>query len=449
MRLRRTESETLIDRLLSSRPFAVCVVLSGTFALLGLLQACSADDVPNGQLAAATTTTADAEGSMSSSPPSTASGRSSLSIDPLPTTSAVPFWARVPSLPESPFAYDPELPDHFLMTSGRGPSVIDLDSTPADNVITDAGAALGRVLFYDVNLSRSRMISCASCHVQQHAFTDPLMPSRGVAGVTRRNSMSLSNAAFNRSGRFLWDEAASTLEEQVIKPLSDPVEMGLTNDEVSRRVGELDYYEPLLVNAFGDADATIDRVAAALAQFIRSMVSAEAPYDEGRALVERPTEPFPNFSESENRGKALFFGDVASGGGSCSACHVGDAQLNRPDGLRNNGIDARSTTDFGGFEITGDPTQRGAFRVPSLRNIEVSGPYMHDGRFFSLEEVVEHYNSGIQPHPNLADELRNADGTPIRMGFTADEKAALVDFLETLTDEAFLTDDRFRSPFRQ
>lgn len=364
------------------------------------------------------------------------------------TTSAVPFWERTPALPAEPFSYHTDLPGHFRNPGPNGVSVVDFDSTPADNPVTDAGAALGRVLFYDVNLSRTRMISCASCHVQQHAFTDPVMPSLGVAGVTRRNSMSLSNVTFNGSGRVLWDEEAATVEEQVLLPFEDPIEMGLTKPEVAKRVGEIDYYEPLLIDAFGSPEASIDRVADALAQFVRSMVSVDAPYDRARAGVDSPVEPFPEFTDSENLGKRLFFSDVASGGGNCSACHVSEAQITSPGGLKNNGIDATSTSDLGGFEISGDRADLGAFRVPSLRNIEVSGPYMHDGRFFSLEEVVEHYSSNVQPHSNLSGELRTSDGQPARPDFTPEEKAALVDFLETLTDESFLTDDRFRSPFK-
>lgn len=309
------------------------------------------------------------------------------------------------------------------------------------------------MLFYDVNLSRNRTVRCASCHVQTHSFADPLVLSQGVDGIrTRRNSMSLANAGFNVSGRYLWDEAAATLETQVLLPFEDRLEMDLPVPGVVQRINERPYYEPLFVDAFGDGAVTAERVAAALAQFVRSMVSADSRYDRGRAQVRSPADPFPNFTELENRGKQLFVTPRVAGGGGCAGCHTGEAQVNSADGLKNNGIDpptaVQRAADLGGFEVTGDISQLGSFRVPSLRNVEVTGPYMHDGRLVTLEDVIDHYSERVQAHENLSRELRGGAGQPIDLPFDEEQKAALLAFLKTLTDENFLNAERFSEPFR-
>ncbi len=361
-----------------------------------------------------------------------------------PTTG---FAQRVPSLPDQPFDYTVEVPGHLA------PVAAAFESSPPENPVTDEGATLGRVLFYDVNLSRNRTVRCASCHVQAHSFTDPLVRSQGLDGFrTRRNSMSLANAAFNPSGRYLWDEGAETLEEQVLMPFEDRLEMDLDLDQVVSRVEAQDYYRPLFLDAFGDDEVTAQRVAAALAQFVRALVSADAPYDRARVEVDDPGVDFPAFSPAENRGKALFLTPRTEGGAGCADCHATEAQIGGVDGLTNNGIDppseVRLADDLGAAEITGDPALVGAFRVPSLRNVEVTGPYMHDGRFVSLTQVLEHYSRGVQAHENLSDPLRAADGQPFAEPFTDDEIADLLAFLGTLTDRSFLDDPRFAEPFR-
>ena len=360
------------------------------------------------------------------------------------TTSTTAFFERIPTLPDEPFDYTEPLPAHFADAAA-------FDSSPEDNPVTDTGATLGRVLFHDVNLSRNRTVRCASCHVQVHSFTDPLTLSQGLNGFrTRRNSMSLANAAFNPSGRYLWDEDAATLEQQVLMPFEDQLEMDLPVEAVVARIEERPFYGPLFTDAFGDPAVTPERVSFALAQFIRSMVSAESRYDEGRAQVASPEAEFPNFTEEENRGKTFFLTARAAGGGGCASCHATDAHIST--GLENNGIDpptAQSQVmDLGAFEPTGDPSLVGAFRVPSLRNVEVTGPYMHDGRLDSLELVIEHYSRGVQPHENLSPELRGPDGQPFTEPFTNAEADALLAFLKTLTDESFLADERFAEPFR-
>lgn len=363
-----------------------------------------------------------------------------------PTTG---FASREPVLPDEPFDYSnyaADLPAHLA-------AAVAVDSSPVGNEVTDAGATLGRVLFYDVSLSRNRTVRCASCHVQAHSFTDPLVLSQGVDGFrTRRNSMSLANAAFNPSGRYLWDERAETLEAQVLMPFEDRLEMDLRLPAVIDRISERAFYRPLFVDAFGDDAVTEERLAAALAQFVRSMVSANAPYDEGRAQVAQPGDDFPNFTDTENEGKRLFLTTRAAGGGGCASCHSTEAQISGVDGLKNNGIDpplaVAVAADLGAFEPSGLRALAGSFRVPSLRNVEVTGPYMHDGRLVSLEDVVEHYSRGVQPHEFLSPELRDDDGLPFRTPFTPRQSQALVAFLRTLTDDEFLSDPRYAEPFR-
>lgn len=359
---------------------------------------------------------------------------------------------KTPNLPDLPFDYTTILlPDHLTTNVLLGPgqnAAIDNDNTPADNAITNEGATLGRVLFYDKNLSANGTISCGSCHQQDKGFSDDAKLSLGFeGGTTRRHSMSLINAAWYGRGRFFWDERAATLEEQVLEPFQDPVEMGMTLEEVVQAVEAQSFYAPLFLDAFGDAEINSDRIAKALAQFIRSMVSVNSRYDEGRPAVNIPTADFPDFTPSENNGKRLFFLPVPQGGGGCVGCHSTEAFINPDNGTTNNGLDITSTDELGVYEAIPNARFLGAFKVPSLKSIALTAPYMHDGRFASLEEVVEHYNSGIQAHPNLAPALRDPNGDPVKLNFTDQEKADLVNFLETLTDESLVLDERFSDPF--
>ena len=351
----------------------------------------------------------------------------------------------VPVLPTPAFEYvNIALPAHFRVANGRGQNaVVNTDNTPRTNPLTNDGATLGRVLFYDNNLSFNRTTACASCHNQSQSFTDSNRLSKGfLGGLTRRHSMSLANARYFQSGRFFWDERAATLETQVLMPFQDATEMGMTLPLVVERIREQTYYPALFQKAFGTTTITADLTARALAQFVRSMVSANSKYDVGRSRVATVNTDFPNFTASENNGKRLFL----SGRGNCSGCHATEAHIaNNPT---NNGVDAVSTTDLGVFETTRRPQDLGAFKVPSLRDIAVTAPYMHDGRFSTLEQVVEHYNSGIRPHTNLDRRLRDNRGQPIRMNLSQQEKQDLVAFLRTLTDLSFLNDVKFSNPFR-
>ena len=342
------------------------------------------------------------------------------------------------------------------------------DNTPPGAEPTEAGADLGRHLFYDERLSANGTVACASCHVQEFAFTDPERFSVGFdGGRTGRNSMSLVNLRFYAPERMFWDHRAADLEEQVLMPIQDPVEMGLTLDELVQTVATAEPYPVLFAQAYGDSTVTADRISDALAQFVRTLVSFDAPYDRELAVAGGDARrAFAGFSAAENLGKELFFGRAG-----CARCHVdgdgggggggpggpgggppgmgGDAGggplLFFTDRPANNGLDA-TTTDPGLADVTGNRADEGRFKSPSLRNVEVTGPYMHDGRFDTLFEVVQHYNRGVQNHPNLDNRLRDGGG-PRRLGLNDAEVRALVDFLETLTDDGFLDEPAFADPF--
>jgi cytochrome c peroxidase len=293
-----------------------------------------------------------------------------------------------------------------------------------------------------VNLSVNGTIACASCHKAEFGFSDDRQLSLGFdGGETGRHSMSLTNARFYGPGMFFWDQRAETLEDQVLMPFQDPVEMGMTLDTVVIAVEGQDFYSALFEDAFGDSEVTSDRISSALAQFVRSLVSFNSRYDEGRAAVSSATVDFPNFTDEENLGKQIFMNTPMSPNGlGCAVCHVGETMS--VAAANNNGLDADSENDAGYGEVTGFVNDMGTFKVPSLRNVAVRAGYMHDGRFATLREVIDHYGDSVEFHPNL--------GMPLNrhaMYITEEHRTALVAFLETLTDEEMLTDPKFADPF--
>ena len=354
----------------------------------------------------------------------------------------------LPTLPADSYRYADEdvvLPDHFTGRDRRG-GVARADNTPADNQITNPGATLGRVLFYDVRLSANNTTSCGSCHIQELGFSDSRQFSEGFdGGQTARHSMGLANARYYDRERFFWDERAATLEDQVLMPIQDPVEMGLTLNQLEAKLAATGFYAPLFEDAFGSPEVTRDRISRALAQFVRSMVSYQSTYDRG---LQGPGSSFSGvFTEEEELGRRLFGegrGRGRNGRGpgrrirnaGCTRCHETAAQIG--DRARNNGLDATTEDDGAG---------RGRFKTPSLRNIAVTAPYMHDGRFDRLREVIEHYNSGVQASRNLDRSLSGRGQSPRRLNLNDREIDALVAFLNTLTDDAFLTDPKFSNPF--
>jgi len=342
------------------------------------------------------------------------------------------------NLPATAYNYaNPSLPGHFLL-----PPVNGADNTPANNPVTNDGATLGRVLFYDSTLSRTYTTACANCHVQAYSFTDEKVLSDGFeGGKTGRHSMSIINARYYQNGSFFWDERAATLEDQVVLPIQDDVEMGMTLTEVVSRLQATDHYPVLFEKAFGSKTIDETKVALALAQFVRSIVSADSKFDEGRAQVNDIRDPFPNYSNQENMGKNLFFGRAT-----CATCHGTEAFI--APNARNNGLDLTNTDDAGKGAITGQANQAGLFKVPSLRNVALRPPYMHDGRFATLAEVLDHYSEGIQDNPNLSPPLRRQDGTVNELQLTNVEKTAIIAFLETLNDNSVTTDIKFSNPFK-
>lgn len=347
------------------------------------------------------------------------------------------------NLPDQVFNYaNPELPAFFNDRDNRNE-----DNTPNNNPVTDAGATLGRVLFYDLNLSANNTISCASCHLQEAGFSDPNALSEGFnGGLTGRNSMGLSNATYYDNGHFFWDERAESLEDQVLMPIQDAIEMGLSLEELEIKVRAQSYYPVLFEDVYGDEEITADKISIALSQFVRSIVSYQSKYDVGRAQVNDPEDNFSNFSDLENLGKRLFFSNRTD----CSNCHTSDLFVG--DQARNNGLDA-VLTDLGLGAVTGRDQDNGKFKTNSLRNIELTAPYMHDGRFETLEEVVDHYNTGIQNSATLDNRLRGGgrggNRNPVRMNLNNEERAALVAFMKTLTDPTLATKEKYSNPFKE
>ncbi len=343
--------------------------------------------------------------------------------------------AEALNLPAATANYaNPVLPAHLLTQQIRSQ-----DNTPANNVTTNSGATLGRVLFYDKRLSANNTVSCSSCHQAAHGFSDPNQFSTGFAGGhTDRNSMGLTNARYYVRQNFFWDERAATLEEQVLLPIQNTTEMGLTLTDLVSKIQAEPYYATLFTNAFGNSSVTTDRISKALAQFVRSIVSGSSKYDQGVPTA------FANFTQSESRGRGLF------GTAGCAACHGTDNFV--PGNLIfNNGLE-NPYVDKGLGAVTGLTSDEGFFKVPSLRNIELTAPYMHDGRFATLEQVVDFYSTGVVNHPNLSPQLKNPGGPgagqPRRPNFTAQQKTDLVAFMKTLTDTSVTTDPKFQDPFR-
>ena len=295
---------------------------------------------------------------------------------------------------------------------------------PADNAPTPARIALGRRLFYDKQLSRTREIACASCHDQAHGFADPHRFSSGVEGRTGvRNAPGLANLAWGTS--FFWDGGAATLEHQAIAPIKNPLEMDLTLREVNERLAADPSYVAAFQEAYGapPTEATLPR---ALASFVRALVSGASRFDRHRR-----GDPGA-LDAAEKRGLDLFNGEKAE----CFHCHVGWNLTN--NGFRNNGI-AAGDPDVGRARLTLQDLDIGKFKVPSLRNVAVTAPYMHDGSLATLEEVIDQYARGGRGHPNT-------DPTIRPLALTDAEKGDLAAFLRALTDEDFLNDRRFSPP---
>ena len=253
--------------------------------------------------------------------------------------------------------------------------------------------------------------------------------------------MGLINSKYYANGHFFWDERAATLEEQVLLPIQDSIEMGMTLPEVVERMKTLPYYPILFKRAFGAEEVTTDKMAMALAQFVRSMVSYQTKFDRGRAQVQNDVVDFPNFTEQENLGKFLFGENQFR----CASCHGTEGFISSFP--TSNGLDP-AINDEGVGGITGDQNLMGTFKAPSLKGILLRAPYMHDGRFATIDDVLDHYSSGIQNHPNLDLLLTDFNGNPVQFNMTSFEKDALKAFFATLTDSVLLSDEKYSNPFK-
>jgi cytochrome c peroxidase len=344
-----------------------------------------------------------------------------------------------PTLPSQSYIYEDEqlpLPGQFASSVAFPPGIF-WDTPPGDNPITNAGATLGRVLFYDKRLSVTNTHSCASCHEQARGFGSRERFDTGVLGVPlKRHSMALANARFNVSERYFSDQRIGPLEALALLPIEDSRELGSYLPQVETKLAAASFYPPLFEAAFGSRTITRDRIGKAIGQFLRSMMSYRAKFDtvySGEVILE------PLMTPQEMRGLHLFQERP-----SCVACH--GLNIQTVENARNNGLDA-TITDPGVIDSSG-PTA--LFRVPSLRNVAVSAPYMHDGRFATLREVIDHYDHGVQDNPALGIVLRedvNPNKPPRRLDLSEEDKQALEAFLRTLTDDAFLTDPKFSDPF--
>ena len=313
---------------------------------------------------------------------------------------------------------------------------------PADNPLTVAKVELGRKLFYDQRLSRDNSISCASCHRQENAFSDPRVLSLGVNKTEgKRHAMAIFNMAWNGNG-FFWDGRAASLREQSLMPIQDELEMHETLPGVIQKLSHDMDMKLSFAQAFGTTVITPENISLALESFMLSIVSDNSKYDQYLAGT-------ATLTESEERGRVLFFTEYNeffpnTSGADCAHCHAGNNFEN--DQYMNNGIDTDSEfTDFGYELVTGDPSDRAKFKVPSLRNIEVTGPYMHDGRFETLEEVVDHYNEHVKNSSTVNLALLSTTSTGLMLD--EQDKIDLVNFLKTLTDESLLTNPNYKDPY--
>ncbi len=340
------------------------------------------------------------------------------------------------------------------------PAYIGNKDNTAGNSITNAKATLGRVLFYDKNLSIDNSISCGSCHKQQFAFSDTAIASKGVVGgLTARHSMRLINSRFAVETKFFWDERAATLEIQTTKPIQDHAEMGFSG--LSGRPGlaalltklqAIGYYNELFKFVYGDVTVTETRMQECMAQFVRSIQSFDSKYDAGRAQVSNDGQPFPNYTVQENLGKQLFItppvfdpgGNRISGGVGCNACHNAP-EFDIDPNTGNNGIIGRIIAG-GGIDIT-------VTRAPSLRDVTNSlgienGPLMHTANLVTLQNAIGHYNTIniAAGNTNLDPRLR-PNGQGQKLNLNGAEMSGLAAFLKTLSGTNVYTDKKWGNPF--
>ena len=330
--------------------------------------------------------------------------------------------------------------------------VLDLPQTPAAYRTGTDVPTLGRVLFYDRKLSVNNSVSCATCHKQTLAFADNKAFSVGFESkLTTRNSMPIQNIGGSLATdsviigfpetvpTFLfWDGRERDLETMVTKPILNHIEMGFNDlTELEEKLATVPYYEDLFQKAYGDGQITKERIAEAIASFVQSITSQQTKFDNVVAGVTQ-------LSALEQKGRSLFTSTY-----DCNACH----QIENPHGyiqagtFANIGLD-EEYTDAGLANVSLNPGDNGKFKIPSLRNVSLTAPYMHDGRFETLDDVLDHYSDGIANNPNLDTRLREMNGAPKVMEIPQGDKTAIIAFLHTLTDYNMITDPKFSDPFK-
>ncbi len=359
-------------------------------------------------------------------------------------------------LPDQPYDYD-----NLALPAGSVPAGtlfnnvemgILVDPIPGKPVIeiTPWGATLGRVLFYDKKLSLNNTISCASCHHQDKAFTDGKALSTGFEGrVTTRSSMAIINPVTQHN--LFWDSRSKSIHDLSLQPVQNHIEMGMENlDRLVTKLENTDYYKPLFAKAYGDDQITAERIAVSLSHFVSSITSNKSKFDRGLASG------FSNFTELERLGMNLFNSDKAK----CASCHGGNnfAAQDGPldpygcglDLSGNPANDLRGATNIGLDLVYKDNgLGDGKFKIPTLRNIGLTAPYMHDGRFKTLEEVLNHYTDGLKAHKHLDVKFKDANGNLRPIKLTSLEKKAIISFLHTLTDTEMTKNPRWSNPFQE
>ena len=331
-----------------------------------------------------------------------------------------------------PTPYVLEIPSHF--------PAMDI---PEDNPLTMEGVQLGRMLFYEKRLSGDNTMSCAACHTAETSFSDANQFSVGIDGIPgTRNSMPLVNLGWQKF--FFWDGSAKTLEEQILEPVPNPIELHQSwKDAVSKLNADVKYRN-MFFRAFGEEGIDSIKVAKAMAQFLRTMISAKSKYDvmykyeNSYSLNSEEQSILSTVTVEEWAGYDLF---KSLNGADCFHCHNGP--LMQVQKFSNNGLDA-TFTDLGRGAITNNPNDNGKFKVPTLRNIALTAPYMHDGRFATLDEVIEHYSTGIHQSSTIDPLIEFAFQGGVQLD--SYEKSLLKKFLLTLTDEEFINDPAFKDP---
>jgi cytochrome c peroxidase len=348
-----------------------------------------------------------------------------------------------PTLPSATAQYaDAELDLPFVFQAPTAPAL--LRDTAADNPVTDAGATLGRVLFFDKRLSGSNTASCATCHEHDRAFTSSTTFGSGAAGIPAKHKvMTLANVRYNLQHAWFSVMSEPSLEDLPLRPIQNPEELASSMPLVVQKLAATDFYPALFQAAFGTPEITSDRIGTAIAQFLRAMISYRTKYDQANnPPTNGPGDPSSVLNAAELRGMQIFQGDA---GINCAICHEPYAQAN--SWQANNGLDVLPT-DGAQFSILTRGNNPGVFRAPSLRNIALTAPYMHDGRFATLRDVIDHYDHGVVSSPYTDSRLEHFDGTPIQMNLSDADKDALEAFLNTLTDSALLADPKFMDPFQ-